>query len=82
MLTGWGSLLSQRPEEALQYLEDALTFEKDDASAIGALSLANVALGRFEEGIAAASAGWRGDDTPFEPSALSSFTAWPRSSDG
>jgi serine/threonine protein kinase/Tfp pilus assembly protein PilF len=56
-LTGWGLLVSQRPEEALQYLEDALTFEKDDASAIGALAMANVAVGRLEEGIAAAERG-------------------------
>ncbi|HET7712716.1 MAG TPA: hypothetical protein VFL80_12360, partial [Thermoanaerobaculia bacterium] len=52
-LAGWGLLLGGRPQEALRQLEDALTFEKEDASAHGALSLANVALGRFEEGIAA-----------------------------
>ena len=52
-LTGWGLLTCGRPEEALHYIEDALTFEKEDASAIGALSLANTALGRFEAGIAA-----------------------------
>jgi len=56
-LTGWGMLLSGRPEEALRQLEDALTFEKEDASAIGALSLANVVLGKFEEGVAAGERG-------------------------
>ena len=52
-LTGWGLLVSGRPEEALRHVEDALTFEKEDASAISASCMANVALGRFEEGIAA-----------------------------
>ena len=40
-------------KEGLRYLEDALTFEKEDATATCALSIANVALGRFEAGIAA-----------------------------
>jgi len=52
-LTGWGLLTCGRPEEALPYLEDALTFEKEDASAICALSIANAALGRFDAGIEA-----------------------------
>jgi tetratricopeptide (TPR) repeat protein len=52
-LAGWGLLMCGRPEEGLRQVEDALTFEKEDASAIGASCLANVALGRFEEGIAA-----------------------------
>ena len=49
-LTGWGLLMSGRPEEGLRQIEDALTFEKEDASAICALSIANVALGKFEAG--------------------------------
>jgi len=57
MLTGWGLLEGRRPQESLRYLEDALTFEKDDASAIGALAVALVAVGRVEEGIAAAERG-------------------------
>jgi TolB-like protein/Flp pilus assembly protein TadD len=52
-LTGWGFLVSGKPEEALRYVEDALTFEKEDASAIGASCMANAALGRFDEAIAA-----------------------------
>ena len=56
-LTAWGLLLLGRPEEALRYAEDALGFEKDDASAVIAASMANVSLGRFEEGIAAAERG-------------------------
>ena len=56
-LAGWGLLTSGRPEEALRHIEDALTFEKEDASAIGALSMANVALGRLEEGVAAGEQG-------------------------
>jgi TolB-like protein/Tfp pilus assembly protein PilF len=52
-LAGWGLLVSGRPEEGLRHVEDALTFEKEDASAISASCMANVALGRLEEGIAA-----------------------------
>jgi TolB-like protein/Tfp pilus assembly protein PilF len=52
-LAGWGLLTSGRPEEGLRHVEDALTFEKEDASAIGASCMANVALGRLEEAIAA-----------------------------
>jgi TolB-like protein/predicted Zn-dependent protease len=53
MLAGWGLLMERRPEEALHQLEDALTFEKEDASALGALSLAHTALGNVDEAIAA-----------------------------
>jgi tetratricopeptide (TPR) repeat protein len=53
MLAGWGLLVSGRPEKALRHIEDALTFEKEDASAIAASCLANVALGRLKEAIAA-----------------------------
>ena len=56
-LTAWGLLLVGKPQEALRYAEDALGFEKEDASALVAASMANVALGRFEEGIAAAEKG-------------------------
>ncbi|MEP6994705.1 MAG: hypothetical protein ABI968_09310, partial [Acidobacteriota bacterium] len=56
-LTGWGLLEVGRPREALRYVEDALTFEKEDASAIGAACMANVALGRPDEGIAAGEQG-------------------------
>ena len=43
-LAGWGLLMCGQPEEGLRHIEDALTFEKEDASAICALSIANVAL--------------------------------------
>jgi len=57
MLAGWGLLVSGRPEEALRQIDDALTFQKDDASAIAALCMVNVALGRFEEAVAAGERG-------------------------
>ncbi len=56
-LTAWGMLLSGRPDEALRYAADALGFAKEDASALIAASMAHVALGRFEEGIAEAQQG-------------------------
>ncbi len=57
MLTGWGLLVCGRAQEALRPLEDALTFQKDDASAIAALCMTHVALGRFEEAIQAGERG-------------------------
>jgi TolB-like protein/Tfp pilus assembly protein PilF len=57
MLTALGLLTVRRPQEAHRYAEQALIFEKDDASALFCSSLANVALGQFEEGIAAAEHG-------------------------
>ena len=57
MLTALGLLTARRPQEAHSYAEQALTFEKEDASALFCSSLANVALGQFEEGIAAAERG-------------------------
>ena len=54
MLTGFAQLCSGRPQEANRYAEDALSFEKEDASALLLSSMAKVALGRFEEGIATA----------------------------
>jgi TolB-like protein/Tfp pilus assembly protein PilF len=56
-LTSWGLLIVGKPQEALRYAEDALGFEKEDASALIAASMANVALGRLEDGIAAAEKG-------------------------
>ena len=52
-LAGWGLLTCGRPQDALRPIEDALTFEKEDASAIAASCMANVALGRFEQAVAA-----------------------------
>jgi TolB-like protein/Tfp pilus assembly protein PilF len=57
MLTALGLLTVRRPQEAHRYAEQALIFEKEDASALFCSSLANVALGQFEEGIAAAEHG-------------------------
>jgi TolB-like protein/Tfp pilus assembly protein PilF len=51
-LTGKGLLTCGRPQEALRYLEDALTFEKEDATALDSAGMAHVALGQLEEGIA------------------------------
>jgi TolB-like protein/Flp pilus assembly protein TadD len=55
-LAGWGLVECGRPAEALRQIEDALSFD-NDASAIGALCMANVALGRFGEAIAAGERG-------------------------
>jgi TolB-like protein/Tfp pilus assembly protein PilF/Flp pilus assembly protein TadD len=57
MLAGCGFLLGGRPEEAMRQVEDALTFEPDDASAIFVLCFASAALGRFEQAIAAGERG-------------------------
>jgi TolB-like protein/Tfp pilus assembly protein PilF len=54
MLTGWALLCSGKPQEAERYAQDALSFEKEDASALLCSSMAKVALGQFEEGIATA----------------------------
>ena len=43
MLTALGLLTAKRPQEAHGYAEQALTFERDDASALFCSSLANVA---------------------------------------
>jgi len=45
--------VSGKPQEGLRQIEDALSFGKEDASAISASCMANVALGRFEEAITA-----------------------------
>jgi len=56
-LTGWGLLMCGKPEEALGHIEQALAFQKEDATAIVALCIADVALGRFDEAIAAGELG-------------------------
>ena len=60
-LTGWGLLICGKPEEGLRHIEDALTFEKEDASAICASCIANVALGKFERRHRGGRARGRGD---------------------
>ena len=47
-----GLLNCGRPQEALRYFEDALSFDKEDATALDSAGMAHVALGQFEEGIA------------------------------
>ena len=54
MLTGWALLCSGRPQEARRYADDALAFEREDASALLCSSMAKIALGQFDEGIATA----------------------------
>jgi TolB-like protein/Tfp pilus assembly protein PilF len=54
MITGCGLVCGGRPQEALRAFEDALSFEKEDVSALFGSAMALVALGRFDEGIAAA----------------------------
>jgi TolB-like protein/Tfp pilus assembly protein PilF/predicted Ser/Thr protein kinase len=56
-LTSLGLLTVRRHQDAQRYAEQALVFEKDDASALYCAALANVALGHFEQGIAAAEHG-------------------------
>ena len=56
-LTGWGLLESGKLEEGLRYIEDALSFEEEDVSAVSALCMANVALGRLDAGVAAGERG-------------------------
>jgi hypothetical protein len=51
---GRALLCSGKPQEAHRYAEDALSFEKEDVSALFAMAMAQVALGRREEGIATA----------------------------
>ncbi len=51
-LTGGSLLNGGRPQEALHFLEDALSFDRDDAAALDNAGQARVALGRPEEGIA------------------------------
>jgi Flp pilus assembly protein TadD len=54
MLTGYAMLHDGRPQDALQSLDDALSFEKEDLSALQAAGVAHIALGHFEEGLEAA----------------------------
>jgi TolB-like protein/tRNA A-37 threonylcarbamoyl transferase component Bud32 len=53
MLTGLAILDAGRPRDALPFLEDALSFEKEDVSALYIAGITDIALGRFEDGIAA-----------------------------
>ena len=54
MLTGYAMLCARRSEEAHRFAEQALSFEKEDASARLLLGVVQVILGRFDEGIATA----------------------------
>jgi tetratricopeptide (TPR) repeat protein len=57
MLTGLGLLCCGHPKEAQRYADDALSFSKEDASALFLSSSVQVALGQFTEGIATAEHG-------------------------
>ncbi len=57
MLTALGLLTVRQHRGAHRYAEQALIFEKDDASALYCAALAHVALGQFDQGIAAAEHG-------------------------
>ena len=53
-VTGAGLIVAGEPTEALTFLEQAFAFEKDNMLALWAACSGNIALGRFEQGIAAA----------------------------
>ena len=53
-MTGAGLVTARRPEEAIPFFEQAFAFEKDQTLALWTYCIANIALGKFEEGIAAA----------------------------
>ena len=51
-MTGLGLLAMRRVEESTRYLDDALSFDKENSLALWASGVANVALGRCGNGIA------------------------------
>jgi serine/threonine-protein kinase len=51
-ITGLGLLATGRIRESERYFEDALTFEKENMTALWGSGTAQIALGRFDEGIA------------------------------
>jgi serine/threonine-protein kinase len=51
-ITGVGLLAAGRARESERYFEDALSFEKENATALWGSGTAQVALGRFDEGVA------------------------------
>lgn len=53
-VTGAGLVVAGKPAEALPFLEQAFAFENDNMLALWAACSGNIALGRFEPGIAAA----------------------------
>lgn len=53
-ITGAGLVIEGRLEDSLPYFEQAFTFEKENTLALWAYAIANVSLGKFAEGIAAA----------------------------
>jgi len=71
--------VSGRAEEALRQIDDALTFQKDDASAIAASCMANVALRRFD---AAVAAGERGVEVAYRSPYFLGVLGWALASAG
>ena len=55
-MTGAGLVTTRRLEEALPFFEQAFAFEKDQTLGLWTHCIANIALGKFEEGVAAAEA--------------------------
>ena len=51
-MTGLGLLASRRVEESIRSFDDALSFDKENSLALWGSGAANVALGRYEKGIA------------------------------
>ncbi|MGH9947761.1 MAG: tetratricopeptide repeat protein [Pyrinomonadaceae bacterium] len=53
-MTGAGLVMARRSEEAMPFFEQAFAFEKDQTLALWTFCIAKIALGKFDEGIAAA----------------------------
>jgi TolB-like protein/Flp pilus assembly protein TadD len=53
MLTGLALLVTGRPQEALPFVDDALSFEKENIHGLFTAGVARVAVGQLEAGIAA-----------------------------
>lgn len=53
-ITGAGLVTERRLEDSLPFFEQAFAFEKENALALWGYCIANIALGKFPEGIAAA----------------------------
>ncbi len=52
VMTGLGLLVGHRVQESIRYFDDALSFQRENALALWGSGMANVALGRFEDGVA------------------------------
>ena len=70
-LTGGGLLACGRPQEALRYSEDALSFEKENLVGLWVSAMAKVALGKVEDASRMRSTRW-----PSRTGARSSSVSW------